>query len=75
MTVQIAIRDENRYASPTNVGIEDIDHIVITENGKSVKIENPLENKYKGFGYSKQQLMDMIMQNLRVFQKEPTYNE
>ena len=75
MTIQIAIRDENRYASPTNVGMEDIDHIIITENDESVTIENPLESKYKGNGYSKQQLMDMILQNVRVFQKEPTYGE
>jgi hypothetical protein len=75
MTIQIAIRDENRYASSTNKGMEDIDHIIIMENNESVKIENPLENDYQGFGYSKQMMMDMIIRNARVFQKDQKCGE
>jgi hypothetical protein len=77
MTVNIAIKDENRYASDSNVGIEDIEYIQIIENYESDLPKVSLiknDGTFKagqGHGYAKQQLMDMIIQNIRYLQKNP----
>jgi hypothetical protein len=77
MTVNIAIKDENRYASESNVGIEDIEYIQIIENYESdlpkvslIKNDGTIKTS-KEHNVSKQQLIDQIIQNIRYMQKNP----
>jgi hypothetical protein len=77
MTVNIAIKDENRYASPTNNGIEDIEYIQTIENYNSdmpkvslIKNDGTIETS-KEHKVSKQQLLDQIIQNIRYLQRYP----
>jgi hypothetical protein len=77
MTVNIAIKDENRYASDTNIGIEDIEYIQTIENYESdlpkvslIKNDGTIKTS-KEHNVSKQQLIDQIIQNIRYMQKNP----
>ena len=77
MNVHIAIKDENRYASVKNDGIEDIEYIQTIENYNSdmpkvslIKNDGTIETS-KEHKVSKQQLLDQIIQNIRYLQRYP----
>lgn len=77
MTVNIAIKDENRYASATNDGIEYIEYIQTIENYNSdtpkislIKNDGMIKPS-KEHNVSKQQLLDQIIQNIRYLQDNP----
>lgn len=77
LTVQITIKDVNRYASDTNIGIENIDNIFVLENYESkvpkattIKNDGTMECS-KEHNISKQQLLDQIIQNIRYLQANP----
>ena len=79
LTIQITIRDENRYASDTNIGLEDINHISIIDSGEptepkvtttTIKNDGTFERS-KEHQYSKQELLDRIIQNIRYLQRYP----
>jgi hypothetical protein len=51
ITVTIAVKDKNRYASETNKGIEDAAFIVIEESEKKIQVAN-IESSNDGFGFT-----------------------